>query len=384
MSEFTTPSSSAAAFNHSAAVAAAAGESSTPPQSSDGAGGTSEDVLRKQLRAALQRMARREPLEPSYKKMLLQRSNALTRQPATIPKHKFYKAIGSRLRERVEVYSREIQGKDPFDRIMQRKPLQEQEMRTAFTLREAKDYEQKPLLEATLIATAMHPERKRSLDGMALFLQARKQDKMAKFGGGAGSITAGSNAASSINRTEAAHQQALLESQHKAARQWEEARMQRERDERRQREDDLAHDSGSSNRRRENTNNSGPRAALHKIIEPVFKKLWEMEFPSVGGSNPFRIVIDRQTAQQIAPDYFSIITTPMNLTYIQDKVRTMQYSTLPEFFGDVDLMISNALKYNAGDDNPYRIAALELKAVHDKIVKKVWKSIQEKQQSRNK
>ncbi|KAG7362212.1 bromodomain containing protein [Nitzschia inconspicua] len=350
MSEFKTPSGVAL----SVSVTSSGG---SPPS------GTSEEVLRRQLRAALQRMAQREPLEPSYKR-LLQR-NTITRQPATIPKNKFYKAIGSRLRERVEVYSREIQGKDPFDRIMQRKPLVEQEMRTAFTLREAKDYEQKPLLEATLIATAMHPERKRSLDGMALFLQARKE-KVLKVG----------SSFSAVSRTEAARQQTLLENQKQQARQWEEARLQRERDERRRREEELA----SERRKRE----SGPQAALQKIIEPVFRKLWEMEFATLGGSNPFRIVIDRETAQHIAPDYFSVITTPMNLTYIQEKVRKMQYSTLPEFFGDVDLMINNALKYNLGEENPYRIAALELKAFHEKIVKRVWKSIQEKQQNRNK
>ena len=54
-----------------------------------------------------------------------------------------------------------MQGQDPFDRIGQRKPLDETGMRAAFTLREAKEHEQQPLLEATLTALAMHPERKR-------------------------------------------------------------------------------------------------------------------------------------------------------------------------------------------------------------------------------
>jgi hypothetical protein len=359
MSEFKSPSDATAAGSSlsadnslsSSAVAAASSE---------------EEILRRQLRAALQRMAKREPLEPSYKR-LLQRT-ILTRQPATIPKNKFYKGIGSRLRERVEVYSREMQGKDPFDRIMQRKPLEEGAMRAAFTLREAKVHEQRPLLEATLAATAMHPERKRSLDGMALYLQQQARKEKA--------VKASQLMLSAANQTEAARRQAELEIQQKAARQWEEARLQREREDKRRWEEEIA--------REKKKKESGPQAALHKIIEPVFKKLWEMEFAYLDGTNPFRIVIDRQTAPQIAPDYFSVITTPMNLTYIQDKVRKMQYTTLPEFFGDVDLMISNALKYNGGDENPYRRAALELKIFHDKIVKRVWKSIKEKQQSQNK
>jgi hypothetical protein len=45
-----------------------------------------EEVLRRQLRTALKRMTKREPLEPSYKK-LLQRT-ILTRQPATIQGHR--------------------------------------------------------------------------------------------------------------------------------------------------------------------------------------------------------------------------------------------------------------------------------------------------------
>jgi hypothetical protein len=322
---------------------------------------SNEEILRRQLRSALKSLARREPLEPTYKK-LLERST-LTRRPATIFKNKFYKRIGSRLRERIEIYSREMQGKDPFDRISQRKPLDEPAMRAAFTLREAKDHEQQPLLETTLAATAMHPERKRSLDGMALGLQARR-DKNARTV---------SPLPTAFEQTELARQHAELEQQKEQARQWEEARKKREADERRKRDDE------NENKRKKSQPESGPQAALHKIIEPVFKKLWEMEFPILGGANPFRIVIDRQTAPMIAPHYFDVVTTPMNLAYIQQKIKKMQYTTLPQFFGDVDLMIDNALIYNHGDDNPYRIAALELKKRHEKIVKRVWKSIKEKQ-----
>ena len=122
--------------------------------------------------------------------------------------------------------------------------------------------------------------------------------------------------------------------------------------------------------------------ALHKIIEPVFKKLWDMEFPNLGGTNPFRIVIDRDNCASIgAPDYFDIITTPMNLTYIQNRVNKMQYSTLQNFFADVDLMIDNAIKYNSDPGNPYRVAAQEMKKRHDKIVKRVWQQIQQRQQA---
>jgi len=354
----------------STATPAAANKSESGGSSGSSAA-LSEDDLRKQLRSALQSLNRREPLEPTYKKLL--ERNTLTRKAATIQKGKFYKRIGSRLRERVEVYTREMQGKDPFDRISQRKPVDEAGMRAAFTLREAKEHEQQPLLEATLTALAMHPERKRSLDGMALGLQTRNKKKPRP----ANSPIFRNSATA---QTQMAKQRAELESQKNQARQWEEVRRERERDDRRQRVEEME----QNRRHNDSSGGGGSSNALHQIIEKVFKKYWEMEFPNLGGTNPFRIVIDKKSAPHIAPDYFNVITTPMNLTYAKDKVKGRKYTTLTQFFTDIDLMIDNALKYNTGETNPYRIASEELKKKHTKIVKGVWKQIKEKQNQQSK
>ena len=123
---------------------------------------TNEEQLRRQLRAALQSLTRREPLDATYKPLLL--SGVVTRRSPVIPKDKFYKRMGSKIRERVQQYMMEMQGKDPFDRISQRQPLEEAAMRAAFTLREAKDHEQQALLEATLAAKELDPLRKRLWD----------------------------------------------------------------------------------------------------------------------------------------------------------------------------------------------------------------------------
>jgi len=353
MSTAATPASAAAATPTPAGSGGSANSSSSAA--------LSEEDLRKQLRSALQALNRREPLEPTYKKLL--ERNTLTRKAATIPKNKFYKKIGSRLRERVEIYTREMQGKDPFDRISQRKPLDEAGMRAAFTLREAKEHEQQPLLEATLNAMAMHPERKRSLDGMALGLQTRnKKRKLSQ------SPVFGTSAAA---QTQLAKQRAELERQRIQARQWEEARMEREREEKRKQREELSQE----NQRRSQEGGGG----LQIMLEKVLKKYWDMSFPNLGGMNPFRIVIDRESAPQIAPDYFTIITTPMNLTYIKDKVKGRKYTTLTQFFSDIDLVVSNALAYNVGETNEYRIATLEFQKMHKKIAKAVWKQIKEKQ-----
>ena len=371
MSNVTTPSAPTPAASGTGTSKSESGGSSG---SSSSSAAPSEDDLRKQLRSALLSLNRREPLEPTYKKLL--ERNTLTRKAATIPKNKFYKRIGSRLRERVEVYTREMQGKDPFDRISQRKPMDEAGMRAAFTLREAKEHEQQPLLEATLSTMAMHPERKRLLDGMALGLQTRNKKKPRTTH----SPIFGNSAAA---QTQMARQRAELERQKNQAKQWEEARMQRERDDRRQRVEEMEESRRIMNHHNDGGGSSGSNA-LQKIIEQVCKKYWDMEFPNLGGTNPFRIVIDRKSAPTIAPDYFNIITTPMNLTYVKDKTKGRKYTTLNQFFADIDLIIENALKYNMGEANPYRIASEDLKKKHTKIVKGVWKQIKEKQKLQNK
>lgn len=329
---------------------------------------SNEDDLRRQLRSEMHSLNRREPLDPTYERLIMSRT--LTSRTPILPKDKFYKRIGSRLRERVERYNHEMQGKDPFDRISQRKPLDEDAMRSAFTLRETKKHEQVPLLEATLAssAQAMDPRRKTHLDGIAKGLQIRKEKKLRT------ASPVNSSSTNSIEQVEQARRRAELEQQRAQARQWEEARRKREEDERRRQSEEAA----AAQRKKAET----PQQALQKIIEPVFKKLWDMEFPHLHGTNPFRTVIDRENCESMgAKDYFDVITTPMNLTYMQNKVNKMQYTTLQSFFADVDLIIENALKYNSDPGNPYRMAAEELKKRHDKIVKRVWQQIQQRQQA---
>ena len=103
-----------------------------------------------------------------------------------------------------------------------------------------------------------------------------------------------------------------------------------------------------------------------------------MEFDNLGGTNPFRIIIDRNNCAAMgAPDYFDIIEKPMNLTYIKDKVPAAQYETLEAFFADVDLLLNNALLYNSDPNNNYHIAAKEMKRKYKKIAKKVLLALQQ-------
>lgn len=115
-----------------------------------------------------------------------------------------------------------------------------------------------------------------------------------------------------------------------------------------------------------------PKEALYRLYNPIFQTLWDMEFPALGNSNPFRVVIDKDTCvQMFLPDYCQIIKKPMNLTFVQKKVENRSYSNLQEFFSDIELIISNCITYCCDPRNPYHMAALELRKRYQEAAKRV-------------
>ena len=252
---------------------------SAQDQSGSATSGQNEDDLRRTLQQALQSLNRREPLDPNYKRLLL--SNAITPRRPVLPKDKFYSRVRSNLRERVEEWQKTQLGKDPFDRIAQRQPLEEPAMRAALTLREAKEHEQQALLDATL--AALPPRngmdeltRKRHFEAIALTLQSKEKKK---------NIRSKSPPPSAAEQTETARQLADLERQRQQARARENARRRREEEDRQRREEEI------TKKRKQQAET--PQQALHKLYQPIFKKLWDMEFAILNNTNPFRIVIDR-------------------------------------------------------------------------------------------
>lgn len=345
-------------------MSSAAGESTAAVA---GRNNNEEDQLRNSLRQRLAQLNRREPLDPNYKRLIL--NGTVTSRRAVIPKDKFYRRVGSRLRERVEGFMALTEGKDPLDRLSQRQPLEEGPMRAALTLREAKEHEQQPLLDATLAALPRRNgmdemTRKRHFEGIALTLQTREIKKTYK-----------SPTLTAADLTESARQKADLERQRAQARVREAARKRREDEERQRREEEIVR-----KRKLEETPHQVQMNALHKVYSPIFKRLWDMEFSNLGGTNPFRIVIDKSNCVQMgAPDYCEIIKVPMNLTYIQKKVERVEYQSLQAFFDDVDLVISNAILYNSDAGNPYRVAAEDMKSRYSKFAKKIIQAVKEQQ-----
>jgi len=253
-------------------------------------------------------------------------------------------------------------------------------MRAAFTLREFKEHEQTPLLEATLASLPRRQgmdefSRRRYLDGVTMTLQQpsgshnspNKKPRLLNLGGGGGA----NKHLSAAEQTERAKQQAELEQKRQEHMEREQARRRREEEDRKKRQEE--------NSKQQHAVIETPQQALHKFYFPIYKLLWDLEFPYLGNTNPFRMVIDRDTCASVgAPDYFDVIDKPMNLTYIQRKVNAMEYESLSAFFQDVDLMIKNALTYNSDVSNPYRVAAEEMQKKYKRAAKKTVQTIQKK------
>ena len=391
------PTTSSGTVSTNAGAIGATTNTTTAARANSGATDAVEEDLRRQLRSLSQSLKRREPLKPTYKHLIT--DGIVTSRKPSLPKDKFYRRIGSRLRFTVERFATEMQGKDPFDKIAQRQPLEEEKMRAALTLREFKEHEQTPLLEATLAAvmstrSSTRPggpvmdemTRRRYLDGVALGLQSsRKPRKLLP-------LLANPNMANMSSSSTKDKQMAELDLKRQEAKQREEARQQKQEledeNKRRQRQEESSSPSSSFNSRGKKSSAAAatppqppetPQQALHKFYQPIFKLLWDMEFAYLGNTNPFRMVIDRENCAAVgAPDYCDIIEKPMNLTYIQRRVDDMSYVALSDFFQDVDLMLQNAIKYNSDPQNPYRVAAEEMQKRYKRAAKKIVQAIEKK------
>ncbi|KAI7874767.1 Bromodomain-containing protein [Lichtheimia hyalospora FSU 10163] len=64
------------------------------------------------------------------------------------------------------------------------------------------------------------------------------------------------------------------------------------------------------------------------------------------------------------PDYYEIIEEPRSLSIIEDKMKRQQYSTLSDWFKDMELVFDNAMEYNEPGSRVYRDAKLLLRLLN--------------------
>ena len=69
------------------------------------------------------------------------------------------------------------------------------------------------------------------------------------------------------------------------------------------------------------------------------------------------------------PDYYDVITNPMDLSTMMHKIDLHQYETAKDFMDDIELIVSNCLEYNPDKDPAGRTILIVPNAVllHHKI-----------------
>ncbi|KAI0351962.1 hypothetical protein OH77DRAFT_1428987 [Trametes cingulata] len=71
------------------------------------------------------------------------------------------------------------------------------------------------------------------------------------------------------------------------------------------------------------------------------------------------------------PDYYDIISNPMDLQTMLKKVKQRQYKSKKEFKDDLDLIWSNCFTYNATEDHPLRQCASRLKVKAERLLQNI-------------
>ena len=242
---------------------------------------TNEDSLRDDLRSVTQSLKRREPLDATYRRLLLRGVVGSTNP--VLPKDPLYKRVPSNLRGCVETFLQQTVGKDPFDRISQRQPLDDEQMRIALNLREEKEHEQKALLEATL---AQFPRRfgmdvstrRKHMNGVAAGLQMDPRQTIrvapqpvtaaASSGHGSSSSSSSKNKKPTLaaQQTEQARQNAERERQAAQAKDREAARLKRA-------EEEKATQLEHQKKTKPETPEQAQGRALHKLYNPICTKV---------------------------------------------------------------------------------------------------------------
>lgn len=379
-----------------------------------------EVLLRQQLYSLNKKISKREPLDPSYKFLMTQ--NTKVKAPH-IHMDPLYVHFTADLREKVESYMGKYGSENPMMDGRKAKignnraDLDVDMMRNAFKLRECKTFEQEAFIEAELEATKARRlrgslmnegTRRRYVEAMALGLQEREKKKQRRDGKLLAAVRQKMLEAEKVRlekkmalvtdeKEVAAIEEKLRQKEEEARkaketqieeerrlREMEEAKKrekerQRERERQREAENErIRMEQEREERMRKARKLETPQQALHRIYEPMFQTLWDMEF--FDGTNPFRIVITRENCTFMgAPGYCDVVKKPMNLTWVREKVTGYKYETLQEFFQDIELIISNALLYNSDPNNPYHQAANVMKNKYIKLRKNVLMKLQEQQ-----
>ncbi|XP_065079040.1 protein polybromo-1 isoform X3 [Ochlerotatus camptorhynchus] len=87
---------------------------------------------------------------------------------------------------------------------------------------------------------------------------------------------------------------------------------------------------------------------------------------TVNGRQPMGLFIEKPS-KKLYPDYYQIIQHPIDMTTIENYIKSDRYTTLDDIVGDYRLMFSNCRKYNEEGSMIYDDANILEKALNEKL-----------------
>ncbi|PPJ57886.1 hypothetical protein CBER1_00213 [Cercospora berteroae] len=107
---------------------------------------------------------------------------------------------------------------------------------------------------------------------------------------------------------------------------------------------------------------SEDRVGQEELYEAAEKVLMELK-AMTEYAQPFLTRVSKREA----PDYYTIITKPMDIGTMIKKLKQLAYKSKKEFVDDLNLIWTNCLKYNAEPAHPLRKKALYMRKETDKL-----------------
>ncbi|XP_055539824.1 protein polybromo-1 isoform X1 [Wyeomyia smithii] len=112
---------------------------------------------------------------------------------------------------------------------------------------------------------------------------------------------------------------------------------------------------------------SGNRQSLVATLKKKLLSLHEymVEFTHAG-RQPMVLFMEKPS-KKLYPDYYQVIQHPIDMTTIENNIKTDRYGTLDDIVGDYRLMFSNCRKYNEEGSMIYEDANILEKALNEKL-----------------
>ncbi|KAJ7469317.1 hypothetical protein B0H11DRAFT_1393341 [Mycena galericulata] len=115
------------------------------------------------------------------------------------------------------------------------------------------------------------------------------------------------------------------------------------------------------------------RASDSKLTDPFYDSLEGLllDLRTTSIDNHDAEAFLKHVSKAEVPDYYDVITNPMDLGTMLKKVKQKQYKSKREFKDDLDLIWSNCFTYNATETHPLRQCAKRLKLKADRLLRNI-------------